>query len=74
MTMNVTLIALAMAAIAAPAAANSAPAANKAQKASQPKYCIEYEATTGSRVRSAECLTKDEWARRGVDVANPNGK
>jgi len=34
----------------------------------QRKYCIELESVTGSRLYNRQCLTRAEWAKRGVDV------
>jgi hypothetical protein len=46
-------------------AANSAAAAAHAKSV---KYCMKTEPGTGSRLRETKCLTKDEWAVRGIDV------
>ena len=61
------MLAAAVAALASPSIAAARPATKKAP-AKETKYCIQYEQTTGSRVRKAECLTKKEWAKRGVDL------
>ena len=53
--------------IAAPAAAAD-PAKNKATAQDQTKYCIEVEASTGSRISKMECRTRADWAQLGVDV------
>jgi hypothetical protein len=29
-------------------------------------YCLEYRATTGTRLGHQECLSKAEWAKQGV--------
>lgn len=50
-----------------PAASNAALSAPAAPSAEQ-KYCIEQESYTGSRLYDRQCLTKAEWAKRGVDV------
>lgn len=67
---TISIIGLSIAASAvlaiAPATAFAATPTNSAQV----KYCIKSEALTGSRVRTTKCLTKAEWAKRGVDVAN----
>ena len=68
MRTNIALAALAVAGLSVPAAAQGQNANQVAPKASQTKYCIEYETATGSRIRAKECLTKEQWARRGVDV------
>ena len=47
---------------AAAAATHSTPAPDR-------KYCIAPdETTTGTRLRTPECRTKADWARRGVDI------
>jgi len=51
----------------APAAAAD-PAGNKTAAQDRTKYCIEIEASTGSRINKMECRTKAEWASLGVDV------
>ncbi len=51
---------------AAPAAAD--PAKNTTAAQDQTKYCIEVEASTGSRINKMECRTKADWAQLGVDV------
>ena len=52
---------------AAPAAAAD-PAKNQTAAQDRTKYCIEVEASTGSRINKMECRTKAEWAQLGVDV------
>lgn len=52
---------------AAPASAAD-PARDKAAAETKTKYCIEVEASTGSRINKMECRTKAEWALLGVDV------
>ena len=51
---------------AAPASAD--PAKDQAAAQDRTKYCIEVEASTGSRINKTECRTKAEWAHLGVDV------
>lgn len=34
----------------------------------QTKYCLEMEPFTGSRTTTTECMTKEQWAKEGVDV------
>ena len=51
--------------------ANASTASKPAASTASPdrKYCIAPdETTTGTRLRIPECLTKAEWARRGVDI------
>lgn len=36
--------------------------------ASAQKYCLQMDQVTGSRVREAECRTKADWKKQGVDV------
>ena len=45
----------------------SAVAAAPAAK-DQTKYCLQVEASTGSRIMKTECRTKAEWAELGVDI------
>ena len=47
--------------------------ANEAARTSQSadsdrKYCIEQESYTGSRLYDRQCLTKAQWAKKGIDV------
>ena len=44
------------------------PAAAQAKPAKPVKYCVEMEPFTGSRSTTTECMTKEQWAREGVDV------
>lgn len=72
MQIDLTLIALGIAAAAAlaPAQANT-PAQNgngHPVAAQEKKYCIQYEQAVGSRVNRQACKTKRQWAREGVDV------
>ena len=51
--------------------ASSSAASKPAASTASPdrKYCIAPdETTTGTRLRVPECLTKAEWAKRGVDI------
>jgi len=50
------------------AAAAADPAKNQTAAQDRTKYCIEVEASTGSRINKMECRTKAEWAQLGVDV------
>ena len=68
MRIDTTLLGLALTALAAPAIATGTPASKPASAAKEAKYCVEYEKSTGSRLRDTDCLTKSEWAKRGVDV------
>jgi hypothetical protein len=43
-------------------------AAKRTATTDQTKYCIQMEPTTGSRISTTECRTKDEWSRLGVDI------
>src|SRR3954451_11533642 len=47
--------------------AASAAAAEPSTK-DQTKYCVQIEASTGSRINKPECRPKAEWAQLGVDV------
>lgn len=64
------LVAVTVAALAGPAIAADAEAKAPQDRgrANATKYCIEYEQVTGSRITKSECLTKAEWAKRGIDV------
>lgn len=61
---KLALLSLILTAAAAPAE----PARGKATAQDQTKYCIEVEATTGSRISKMECRTRADWAQLGVDV------
>ena len=39
-----------------------------AAAADQKKYCMTYDDTTGSRIAKEVCLTRKQWADRGVDL------
>ena len=32
------------------------------------KYCLQYDDLVGSRISKSECLTRKQWANRGVDL------
>lgn len=32
------------------------------------KYCLQYEDLVGSRITKSECRTRQDWAKRGVDL------
>ena len=49
-------------------AAAGKPAANPGKPDSAVKYCLQYDAPTGSRISKTECKTKAEWIELGVDV------
>jgi hypothetical protein len=68
MRTTISIIALSIAATAGLAAPATAADTTASAKAKEVKYCLTGEALTGSRLRSAECLTKAEWAQRGVDI------
>jgi hypothetical protein len=68
MRTTISIIAFSIAATAGfsvPAAATDKPAPSQAREV---KYCMAPEALTGSRMRTVQCLTKAEWAARGVDI------
>ena len=67
------LIVLSLVLGAAPAAAAES-TAKKATAQDQTKYCIQLEAFTGSRISKTECLTREDWARLGVNVDEALGK
>lgn len=44
---------------------------SSAKKKSGPantKYCLNYEAPTGSHISQRECKTRAQWAAEGVDI------
>ena len=51
--------------IATPALASGAPSKGGPN---QTVYCIKYELETGSRLSRQECMTKKQWAQKGVNV------
>ena len=64
-------LSLALLSVPVSAAAPSADGGSKPAKASAAKekqYCIEYEASTGSRISGRECYTKKQWQALGVDI------
>jgi len=64
----ITKLALLSLILAAAPAAAADPAKSTTAAQDQTKYCIEMEASTGSRINKMECRTKAEWAQLGVDV------
>lgn len=64
---NITKLA-ALSLILATAPATADPAKTKTAAQDQTKYCIEVEASTGSRISKVECRTRADWAQLGVDV------
>ena len=47
----------------------SSPALAIAPKApAQTVYCIKYEKETGSRLAPQECLTRKQWAQKGINI------
>jgi hypothetical protein len=47
----------------------SSPALAAAPKApAQTVYCVKYEKETGSRLATQECLTKKQWAQKGINI------
>ena len=66
-----TLIMIAMSLVLASSgsagAAAGKPAANPGKPDSAVKYCLQYDAPTGSRISKTECKTKAEWIELGVD-------
>ena len=64
------LFLLLTAALATPAAAS--PDAEHPMKApegtSETRYCMNIEATTGTRIERVKCWTRKQWADQGVDV------
>jgi hypothetical protein len=70
MRIKQALVGITFAALAAPAIASGAQSTKSADAAGAKatRYCLEYQTSTGSRIREKKCLTKAEWAKRGVDV------
>ena len=73
MKINLTLIAVGTAILAAPAGAQSGSATQSrggtaSEAAQERKYCLQYEAMTGSRITKQACKTKGEWAKEDVDI------
>ena len=66
------LASVALGFILASTAAAAAPAAKQtdrpASQSSGQTYCIRLEPDTGSHYVRTECRTKEDWARRGIDV------
>lgn len=54
-------------AVAGKSAANASSSATKKISANA-KYCLDYEALTGSRISKRECKTKAEWAAEGINI------
>ena len=52
----------------APAALQTNQVGNSTSAVGEPKYCIQYERDTGSRLNRVECKTKAQWAKQGVQV------
>jgi len=47
----------------------SSPALAIAPKApAETVYCIKYENQTGSRLPAQECMTKKQWAQKGINI------
>jgi len=40
----------------------------RGQQGETKTYCLQLEATTGTRIGHTECRTKKEWAALGIDV------
>ena len=83
MSRTIIIAAALTALVAAPAAAAAAAAGETqstpakqskpaAQKSKETKYCLTYEAITGSRTEKTECRTRAQWAKEGIDVDKPN--
>jgi len=62
MSYSSAIVAFSLLVTAAPAFAGQSAAKD------QTKYCMQVEASTGSRISKTECRTKAEWAQLGVDV------
>ena len=73
MTSKLIIVALSTVLIAAPASAKGTQEEGKSEKEAAAnvdakKYCIQYDNVVGTRVSRTQCLTKEEWKKRHVDV------
>jgi hypothetical protein len=63
------ILGLIVASSTATSATAAVDAGNKAKNASSAqKYCLQYEAETGTHLRRMDCRTKAEWKNLDVDV------
>jgi len=65
---NITKLAVVSLILATAPAAAADPAKNTTAAQDRTKYCIEVEASTGSRINKMESRTRADWAQLGVDV------
>ena len=49
-------------------AAGEQSSAAKKLRSTNTRYCLDYEALTGSRISKRECKTKAQWAAEGINV------
>lgn len=45
-----------------------AKAEKPAARSDETKYCLQYDDIVGSRISKSECLTREQWAKRGVEL------
>lgn len=48
--------------------ANQTKTEKPAAQSDEKKYCLQYDDLVGSRITKSECRTKQDWAKRGVDL------
>ena len=60
-------IGLLAAAASAPGMA-AEPATTEPTASANGKYCLRVEASTGSKVETVQCMSREQWAAQGVDV------
>ena len=73
MTSKLIIVALSTVLIAAPVSAKGTEGDGKsgndaAAAVDTKKYCIQYDNVVGTRVARTQCLTKEEWSKKHVDV------
>lgn len=67
-TLTTIALSLILASSGSAGAAAGKPAADAGKPGPGVKYCLQYDAPTGSRISKTECKTKAEWIELGVDV------
>lgn len=55
-------------AVAGKSTAGEPPSVTKKPRSADTKYCLTYEALTGSRIPTRECKTRAQWGAEVVDV------
>jgi hypothetical protein len=72
--MSKLLSAIGFSLILASTAATAGPSVKPDGKDQEKKYCLTFEADTGSHLTRTECRTKKEWRALGVDVDQLSSK